>query len=77
MSACDSIALNIAEGSILQTNKEFSRFIGYSIRSIAEVVTCIYKAKARYYIDEADFRINYKKAFDLMNMLIALQQRLR
>lgn len=31
--AADSIALNIAEGSTGQSNKEFSRFLGYAIRS--------------------------------------------
>lgn len=40
--AVDSIALNIAEGSIEQSNAEFNRFLGYSVRSLAEVVTvCI------------------------------------
>jgi four helix bundle protein len=43
--AVDSIALNISEGSIGQSNPEFKRFIGYSIRSLAEVVTCLHKAK--------------------------------
>jgi len=43
--AVDSIALNISEGSIGQSNTEFKRFIGYSIRSLAEVVTCLHKAK--------------------------------
>ncbi|MDO8929687.1 MAG: four helix bundle protein [Bacteroidota bacterium] len=32
--AVDSIALNISEGSIGQTNPEFKKFIGYSIRSL-------------------------------------------
>lgn len=45
--AADSIALNIAEGSILQSNSECKRFLSYSIRSIADVVTCLYKAKNR------------------------------
>ena len=48
--AGDSIALNIAEGSISQSNPEFRRFIGYAIRSLAEVVTCFYKARNRDYI---------------------------
>ncbi|MDR6923882.1 MULTISPECIES: four helix bundle protein [Chryseobacterium] len=48
--ASDSIALNISEGSILQSNKEFKKFLGYSIRSLAETVTCLYKAKNRKYI---------------------------
>ena len=43
--AVDSIALNISEGSIGQSNPEYKKFIGYSIRSIAEVVTSLYKAK--------------------------------
>lgn len=43
--ATDSIALNIAEGSIGQTNPEQARFIAYALRSLAEVVTCLHKAK--------------------------------
>ena len=50
--SADSIALNISEGSILQSNLEFRRFLGYSIRSLAEVVTCLYKAKFRNYISQ-------------------------
>jgi four helix bundle protein len=50
--ASDSIALNISEGSILQSKLEFRKFLGYSIRSLAEVVTCLYKAKNRKYISE-------------------------
>ncbi|MGY8910496.1 MAG: four helix bundle protein, partial [Flavobacteriales bacterium] len=38
--ATDSVALNISEGSILQSNAEYRKFLGYSIRSLAEVVTC-------------------------------------
>ncbi len=74
--AVDSIALNIAEGSIEQSNPEFRKFLGYSIRSIAEVVTCLYKAKNRNYISEDNFNANYQKAFDLMNMIIALKKQL-
>ncbi len=43
--AADSIALNISEGSILQSKPEFRRFMGYSIRSLAEVVTVCTKQK--------------------------------
>ena len=53
--AVDSIALNISEGSILQSKMEFKRFLGFSIRSLAEVVTCLYKAKNRNYISEEKF----------------------
>jgi len=41
--AADSIALNISEGSIGQSDPEFKKFLGYPIRSLAEVVTCLYK----------------------------------
>ena len=74
--AVDSIALNIAEGSIGQTNPEFKRFMGYSIRSLAEVVTCLYKARRRNYISEELFQEHYKTSFDLMNMMIAFKNKI-
>ena len=70
--APDSEALNISEGSVEQSNVEFNRFLGYSVRFIAEVVTCLYKAKRRGYINEVVFDKLYKDSFDLMNMTIAL-----
>ncbi len=45
--AADSVALNISEGTILQSSQEYKKFLGYSIRSLAEVVTCLHKAKLR------------------------------
>jgi four helix bundle protein len=48
--AVDSIALNISEGAIGQSNSEFKKFIGFAIRSLAEVVTCLRKASKRNYI---------------------------
>ncbi len=75
--AADSVALNIAEGSIGQTNKEFKKFMGYSIRSLAEVVTCLYKAKRRAYISEKDFKEHYDYAFNLMNMMTAFKKKIK
>lgn len=74
--ASDLIALNISEGSILQSNLEFKRFLGYSIRSIAEVVTCLYKAKNRNYIEENNFKDCYNFAYKLMNYIIAFRNKL-
>lgn len=74
--AADSVALNISEGSILQSNLEYRKFLGYSIRSLAEVVTCLYKAKNRKYISEIDFDKFYKNCYDLMNMLIAFRNKI-
>jgi len=69
--AADSVALNISEGSILQSTPEFSRFLGYSIRSVAEVVTCLHKAQRRKYIAQEEFIKQYDEGYHLMNMLIA------
>lgn len=75
--AVDSIALNISEGSIGQTNSEFKRFMGYSIRSLAEVVTCLHKAKRREDITEAEFNTQYEFSFNLMNMMIAFKEKIK
>ena len=75
--ASDSIALNIAEGSTGQSNAEFSKFLGNSIRSLAEVVTCLYKLKLRKYINEDDFEKLYDDAFQLMNQIVALRNSLK
>ncbi|WP_299600620.1 four helix bundle protein [uncultured Aquimarina sp.] len=76
MRAVDSIALNISEGSIGQTNPEFKRFMGYSIRSLAEVITCLHKAKRRAYISNEEFAIYYEHSFELMNMMIAFRNKI-
>jgi len=75
--AADSVALNISEGSIGQSNPEQHKFIGYSIRSLAEVVTCLHKAKMRNYISENVFASKYDFSFKLMNMLIAFNRNIK
>ena len=75
--AADSISLNISEGSILQSGPEFRRFMGYSIRSLAEVVTCLHKAKKRNYITEQEFEKFYSDSFNLMNMMIAFRKQIK
>ena len=75
--AADSIGLNIAEGSIGQSNPELRKFIGYSIRSLAEVITCLYKLKRRNYINEKVFNSLYEEAFNLMNMLNAFRKSIK
>jgi len=56
---------------------EFQKFMGYSIRSLAEVVTCLHKAKRREYITEIEFMQNYKFAFNLMNMMVAFREKIK
>ena len=63
--AADSISLNIAEGSIKQTNPEQRKFLGYAIRSIAECVNCLYLSIKRNYIDEGEFSLFYKRAEEI------------
>ena len=75
--AADSIALNISEGSIDQSNPEFRRFMGYAIRSQAEVVTCLYKAKYRNCISQKEFDELYKECFNLMNMMVAFKKNIK
>ena len=75
--AVDSIALNISEGAIGQSNPEFKKFIGYAIRSLAEVVTCLHKASRRNYISEEEFNEHYEYAFNLMNMMIAFNKKIK
>ena len=75
--AVDSIALNISEGAIGQSNPVFKKFMGYAIRSLAEVVTCLHKANNRKYISAEEFQENYKYAFNLMNMMVAFKERIK
>ncbi|WP_313100933.1 four helix bundle protein [Epilithonimonas sp.] len=75
--AVDSIALNISEGSILQSTPEFKRFLGFSIRSLAEVVTCLYKSKNRNYISEEKFNELYDESYQLMNQIIGFRNQLK
>jgi four helix bundle protein len=75
--AGDSITLNISEGSISQSNPEFKKFMGYSIRSLAEVVTCLHKAKRRKYITEEEFMKFYEFAFNLINMSVAYRKNIK
>lgn len=74
--ASDSIALNIAEGSIGQSNPEQRKFIGYAIRSLAEIVTCLHKAKNRDYISKELFNTLYLNCYELMNMMTAFRKKL-
>ena len=75
--AADSVALNISEGSIGQSNPELKKFIGYAIRSLAEVVTCLYKSKNRKYINDQEFEDHYDFAYNLMNMLVAFKSNIK
>lgn|SRR5690554_3182040 len=74
--AADSVALNIAEGSTGQTDPEFKRFLGFSIRSAVEVVSCLYIGRRRNIIDEQDFYNLYEKYDSLIKSIQALKNTL-
>jgi len=74
--AADSMALNTSEGSIVQSAPEYKNFLGYSRRSLAEVVTCLHKAKLRKYITSDEFSNLYEYSFNLMNMLLAFRNKI-
>jgi len=63
--ACDSIALNISEEAVGQSNPEFIKFIGYAIHSLAEVVTSLHKAYNRKYLSEKLFREYYEYGYNI------------
>jgi four helix bundle protein len=67
--AADSVALNLAEGSTGQTNAEFRHFIGYSIRSGVEVISCLFIARKRGIIDDKDFVKIYSDTETIVKML--------
>jgi four helix bundle protein len=71
--AADSIVLNIAEGSTGQTNAEFSKFLGYAVRSGIEVVACLHIAKKRQLVNEEGFASLYVEAQIIIKMAQALR----
>jgi four helix bundle protein len=70
--AADSVVLNIAEGSTLHTNAEFKRFLLIANRSALEVISCLYLARQRKFIDENKFQEMYNKYESLIIMVQAL-----
>jgi len=74
--AADSIALNIAEGSTGQTDKQFSVFLGYALRSAIEVVGCLHILKRKNMIDGSAFTMHYELATELIKMIQSLRKTL-
>ena len=75
--AADSVSLNVAEGSTGQSNPEFRRFLGYSIRSGIEVISCIYIARRRQIISDQDFKNIYDFTDNLVKRIQALRNTLK
>lgn len=75
--AADSVALNIAEGSTGQSNAEFSRFVGYAIRSAIELIACLHIGAKRNLITSEDFNQRYEQIEEIVKMLQALRNKLK
>ncbi|HEY4322779.1 MAG TPA: four helix bundle protein [Mucilaginibacter sp.] len=74
--AADSVVLNIAEGCTGQTNPVFKTFLGYSLRSAIEVVSCLFIARRRKIINEVDFQKLYNEYETLTKMITSLRNTL-
>jgi len=67
--SADSVSLNIAEGSTGLSDPEQRKFLGYANRSALEVVSCLFKARRRNYIDDSTFVELYKEYEKLSRMI--------
>ncbi|TWJ02564.1 four helix bundle protein [Mucilaginibacter frigoritolerans] len=74
--AADSVVLNIAEGCTGQTNPVFKTFLGYSLRSAIEVVSCLFITKKRNIITDDDFQKLYNEYQSLTKMITSLRNTL-
>jgi len=74
--AADSVVLNIAEGSTGQSKAEFKRFLGISLRSAIEVVSCLFISETRKYINDTEFRKYYNEYEILCKMITKLRDSL-
>jgi four helix bundle protein len=73
--AATSVALNIAEGSISQTNDEQARLLGLAIRSLVETVACQHVIHRRKLVSEpAILRQAYKSAETLVARLHTMRR---
>jgi four helix bundle protein len=74
--AADSIVLNISEGPGNRSDKEFAKFLDYSIRSGHECIGCIDVALANGYITEKAHRELFSHVDEIIAMLIGFQRSL-
>ncbi len=75
--AANSIALNIAEGSTSQTDKEQARFLNMAVRSLIETVACQHLISQRNYLpDPKILRQAYRESEILFAKLQAFRSSL-
>jgi len=72
--AADSIVLNIAEGAGDSSDKEFVRFLGYSLRSAFECIGCLDIALMNGYVDAETNTELTSMCNEIIAMVYALQR---
>lgn len=75
--AADSVTLNIAEGSIGQSDKEFNRFLGIALRGAVEVISCLHIAKRRGLVNQGQFEDLYNKFLENIKMIQSFRKTLK
>ena len=75
--AADSIVLNIAEGAGCSSKKEFSKFLGYSVRSGYECGGCADISSTQDYITTKQYDDLFGETNQIIAMLIGLQRSLQ
>ncbi|MEA3344958.1 MAG: four helix bundle protein [Chloroflexota bacterium] len=75
--AVNSIALNVAEGAGRDTSREFDHFLGIAVGSLFEVVSGLFLAMDRGYIDKATHHKLYKEAEILGKKINSFRKTLR
>ena len=74
--AAVSIPANIAEGSAKSSNKDFIRFLEFSLGSIFELETQIIISKELNYLSEEDFNSIDKQIQEVQKMIISFMSQL-
>ena len=75
--ALNSIVLNIAEGSADNSDTEFARFLGISMRSVYETVAGFDLATLYEYIDDDLNQRSEERAHILVKQLSSLRNKLK
>ncbi|MDD8019475.1 MAG: four helix bundle protein [Bacteroidota bacterium] len=73
--AADSITLNIAEGAGNSSDKEFVRFLDFSIRSAFECLACVDIALANKFVEKDMHDTLYNQINELIAMMYGLQKK--
>ncbi|MFA6098148.1 MAG: four helix bundle protein [Patescibacteria group bacterium] len=74
--AAISVSANIAEGSANDSIRGFKLFLNYSIRSLVEVISELYIARDREYINNQDFNSLYLNAEVLVKRITCFKKSL-